>query len=135
MAVCYIGIGSNLGSRLKNIKLALEEIKHLKQTKIIKMSKIIETLPLGGPAKQAKFLNAVLEIETNLKPLVLLKNLKNIERKLGRTKTVRFGPRVIDLDILFYEDKVINRKELKVPHPRIFERDFVIKPLLELLCR
>ena len=131
--VCYLGIGSNLGNRRKNIKLALREISRLKETRILKSSKIIESLPLGSPLNQPKFLNAAVKITTYLAPLNLLKGLKNIEKKLGRTRTARFGPRVIDLDILFYGDKTIDNKKLSVPHPRMFEREFVIGPLLELI--
>jgi 2-amino-4-hydroxy-6-hydroxymethyldihydropteridine diphosphokinase len=132
MVVCYLGIGSNLGNRRKNIKLAVRRIEALEHTKVIKLSKIIETGPVGGPSGQGKFLNAALKIKTDLVPATFLKKIKNIEKELGRTKTVRFGPRTIDIDILLYGDKIINRKGLKIPHPRIFERDFVIKPLLDI---
>lgn len=132
MAICYLGIGSNLGNRKKNINLAIKKIGALNKTKVIKLSKIIETEPVGGPGRQPKFLNAALKIRTELSPLKLLKNLKKIEKELGRTKTIRYGPRIIDLDILFYADKIINRKDLKIPHPKIFEREFVIRPLLEV---
>lgn len=133
MVICYLGIGSNLGNRQKNIKLAIQKIKALNETRIIKVSKIIETKPQGGPPTQGKFLNACLRIKTNLSPLILLKRLKKIEKELGRTKGIRYGPRIIDLDILFYGDKIINRKELKVPHPKMFEREFVIKPLSQII--
>lgn len=133
MVTCYLGIGSNLGDRRKNIKLALKKIKTLPDTRIIKVSKNIETDPVGGPATQGKFLNAALKIQTKISALRLLKYLKQIEEELGRAKAVRYGPRTIDLDILFYGDKIINRKELTVPHPRIFKREFVIKPLLEVI--
>jgi len=123
-----------LGNRKNNIKLALQKINRIKDTRIIEVSKIIESEPLGGPAKQGKFLNACLKIKTSLAPLTLLNKLKKIEAQLGRPiKHSRFGPRTIDLDILFYGDKIINRKELKIPHPRILERKFVLKPLLEIL--
>ena len=133
MQTCFLGIGSNLGDRHKNIRLALEKISSLKNTKIVKLSKIIETDPVGGPSRQGKFLNAVLKIKTDLTPLKLLKQLQKIENEVGRRRTVRWGPRTIDLDILLFGDKVIERKELKVPHPRLMERDFVLKPLLSLL--
>jgi len=133
MAICYLGIGSNLGNRKKNINSAIKKIGALNKTKVIKLSKIIETEPVGGPGNQPKFLNAALKIRTELSPLKLLKNLKKIEKELGRTKTIRYGPRIIDLDILFYADKIINRKDLKIPHPKIFEREFVIRPLLEVI--
>jgi len=132
MVVCYLGIGSNLGDRRKNIKRALEILKNTKGIKLEKVSKIYETEPVGGPP-QEKFLNGVIKIKTSLSAPQLLKTLKRIEKYLGRKKTIRFGPRVIDLDILFYKDLVINRKDLKIPHPRCFERRFVLKPLMEVL--
>ena len=132
MLICFLGIGSNLGDRRENIRKALKEISALKNTKIIKVSKIIETEPVGGPA-QGRFLNAAIKLETDILPITLLKELKKIERKLGRTRQVRNGPRTIDLDILFYADKIIKRKELTIPHPRIFEREFVLKPLSEIV--
>lgn len=131
--LCYLGVGSNLGDRKKNIRLALRRINSLQGTKAVKLSKIIETEPLGGPKGQNKFLNAALKIKTGLSPLALLRNLKRIERELGRVKGARNGPRVIDLDILFYGDRIINRNNLKVPHPRVFQREFVLKPLLEVI--
>lgn len=133
MAICYLGIGSNLGDRKRNIKSALQKINQLKNTKVLKASKIMETEPQGGPRGQAKFLNAAAKISTKLAPLMLLKNLKKIEMELGRIKTVPNGPRTIDLDILFYADKIIKSKELTVPHPKIFEREFVIKPLIQII--
>ena len=133
MQTCFLGIGSNLGDRHKNIRLALEKISSLKNTKIVKLSKIIETDPVGGPSGQGKFLNAVVKIKTDLTPLKLLKQLQKIENEVGRRRTVRWGPRTIDLDILLFGDKVIERKELRVPHPRLMERDFVLKPLLSLI--
>jgi len=133
MVTCYLGIGSNLGNRRKNIELSVKRINALRGIRVIKLSKIIETEPVGGPRNQPKFLNAALKINTSLIPSVLLKNLKTIECELGRTKTVRWGPRTIDLDILFYGDKIINTKNLKIPHPKVFERKFVIEPLLEVI--
>ena len=133
MVVCYLGVGSNLGDRRKNIRLAIKKINNLKTTKVIKSSRIIETRPIGGPSGQVNFLNAALKIRTGLSPFLLLKELKSIEKKLGRRKTVRYGPRTIDLDILFYADKIIKRNGLEIPHPRIFEREFVLRPLLEVI--
>ena len=133
MVICYLGVGSNLGNRRKNIKSAVKLIKTLKDTKIIKASKLLESSPCGGPAGQANYLNAALSISTNFSPLSLLKKLKKIENKLGRISTVRFGARVMDLDILLYGDKLFRNKVLTIPHPRMFDRDFVIKPLLEVL--
>jgi len=133
MNICYLGIGSNLGDRKRNIDLAIENIKKIKNTYFLKMAPIIETEPEGGPKGQGKYLNTVIKIKTSLNPSALLRELKNIEKKLGRIKTVRNGPRVIDLDILLYADKIINTKELKIPHPRLFLREFVLEPLSKII--
>ena len=133
MTVCYLGIGSNLGDRLKNIKSAIKKVEGLKSTQVLKVSKIIETEPVGGPRPQGKFLNAALKIKTSLAPLPLLKGLKKIEKEMGRVKAVRNGPRAIDLDILFYGDKSLNTKQLTIPHKKVFEREFVLRPLSEIV--
>jgi len=133
MVICYLGIGSNLGDRNRNIKEAIKKINLLKDTQVMKISKIIETKPVGGVPAQGDFLNAALKMQTRIPPLKLLKDLKKIEKGLGRTKSAKDGPRVIDLDILFYGDRIINTKELKIPHPRLFARDFVLKPLSEVI--
>jgi len=133
MVICYLGVGSNLGQRRKNIKLAVDKIKALKDTQVIKASKLHVSLPCGGPSGQPDYLNAALKISTKLLPLNLLKELKKIEKSLGRVRCARFGPRIIDLDILLYGDKLIRNPDLIIPHPRMFERDFVIKPLIEVL--
>jgi len=133
MAFCYLGIGSNLGDRRKIIKSALKQISQIRKTRIIKVSQIIENDPVGGLSKQKKFLNAALKIRTQLTPVVLLRRLKKIEQDLGRKDRRRFYPRPIDLDILLYDNKTIKRKDLIVPHPRMFGRRFVLEPLAELL--
>lgn len=133
MPICYLGVGSNLGDRRKNITAAVKKIKELKDTKVIKISKLIETDPVGGSPDQGKYLNGALKINTELPPKTLLKKLKEIEYELGRVTRIRNSPRTIDLDILLYGDKIINTKELIIPHPRMWERDFVIKPLLEVM--
>jgi len=134
MAICYLGVGSNLGNRRGNIKKALRLINHLKGTRVLKQSRLIQTDPVGGPKGQPKFLNAALRIRTNLAPLKLLNGLKQIERRLGRADAIRNAARQIDLDILLYGDKLIRSKKLIVPHPMMFKRDFVIKPLSEVIC-
>ena len=133
MTICYLGLGSNLGNRRENIKLAVKKIEALKETRVLKKSKVMESSAVGGPLGQRGFLNAALKIDTKLSALTLLGKLKKIENHLGRKKTVRFGPRIIDLDILLYADKVMHNKILTIPHPRMFSRDFVIKPLAEVL--
>jgi len=133
MVICYLGIGTNLGNRRQNIRKAINKINTLKNTRVIKESKIFNFPPVGGPAGQRNYLNAVLKIQTKIPAFNLLKKLKKIEVELGRLKTVCFGPRVIDLDILLYADKLIKTKTLTIPHPRMFKRDFVIKPLSQVL--
>ena len=133
MVICYLGIGSNLGNRRKNIKLAVKKIGALEDTRIIKESSFLDSLPVGGPSGQRNYLNAALKIQTKISPLNLLKELKKIENELGRVPAARFGPRIIDLDILLYGDRFMKNRKLTIPHPRMFNRDFVIKPLKEVL--
>jgi 2-amino-4-hydroxy-6-hydroxymethyldihydropteridine diphosphokinase len=133
MEICYLGAGSNVGNRRRNIKQAVSRISLLENTELLQESAFIQTAAVGGPAGQPKFLNAALKIRTGLAPLKLLKELKSIEKELGRTKGRRNGPRTIDLDILLYGDRVVRAKKLTIPHPRMFVRDFVIKPLSEII--
>ena len=133
MVVCFLGIGSNLGNRRENIRLAIDKINSLPSTKVLRLSKIRETKPVGGPLGQKMFLNAVIKIETQIPPVKLLQQLKRIEKDLGRKKTIRNGPRSMDLDILLYADRIIRNNNLIIPHPRMLERKFVLKPLLELI--
>ena len=121
----YLGLGSNLGDREGNLLQACELLGCLEK------SKIHETEPFGV-LDQPKFLNMVCEIETELSPRELLLFVKNIEKKLGRKKREKWGPREIDIDILFYGDQIIDEPDLKIPHPGIKERDFVLKPLKEI---
>lgn len=129
---CYIGIGSNLGDRHKNIDDAIGKMRGVDGIEVKKLSRIYETEPVGGP-KQGQYLNAVIEIETTLTARGLLLTLQGIENQLGRTRLVRYGPRTIDLDILTYGDKKIDEPDLKIPHPRMDERGFVLEPLKDLL--
>ena len=130
--LCYIGIGSNLGDRERYIKKAIKKLKEAKGIQVIRVSNIYETEPVGGP-KQGKYLNGAIEIETKLKPKELLARLEEIEKKLGRTREIENGPRTIDLDILLCGDEKIDEPGLKIPHPRMYERDFVMKPLNDIL--
>lgn len=131
MAICYIGLGSNLGNRRENIKRAIALLKKNQGLKVKKVSRIIETKPVGY-LRQPKFLNGVIKIETGLSPQELLKELKGVEKKMGRKKALRFGPRAIDLDILLYGQKKIKQRGLTIPHPRMLKRDFVMRPLSEI---
>jgi pantoate--beta-alanine ligase len=132
MAVCYLGLGSNLGNRRKFIRLALQRVGALEKTKVIKVSRFFETEPQGFIAASPGFINAAAKIRTPLSALKLLKELKDIESKLGRKKLKGPRSRPIDLDILFYGNKRINLPYLKVPHPRVTERDFVLRPLKDI---
>lgn len=131
MEIAYIGIGSNLGKRSKNIDIAIEHLRKTPLTFVEKISSIYETDPAGGPP-QGKFLNGAIKIKTALSPQALLKRLKEIEKMLGRVKTVKNGPRIIDLDILMYGQQRISGEELTLPHPRMNEREFVLRGLNEI---
>lgn len=125
----YIGLGSNIGNRKKNLEIALKEIAKISVIK--NQSKIHETEPVEYK-NQNKFLNIAIEIDTKLSPHELLKKLQEIEQKMGRTKDVEKGPRVIDLDILLYNNEIINKPTLKIPHPSMHQRSFVLDPLSEI---
>lgn len=131
MVTCYIGIGSNLGDRQVYIDRAIEELKKNRNIKINRISSMYETEAMSDIA-QSKYLNGVLEIETNLSPKSLLKELNRIEEALGRVRIVKDGPRTIDLDILYYGDENIKERDLIIPHPKIQKREFVLKGLREL---
>ena len=129
VAKAYIGIGSNLGNRLLNIQKSVNLLK--KHARIIKKSPIYSTEPVGF-RNQGWFLNCVIKISTDLAPMKLLVLLKGIEKKLKRKKAIRNGPRTIDLDILFYDDKIIKSSSLTIPHPRMHKRLFVLEPLSKI---
>ncbi len=131
MARVFIGIGSNLGDRAANIAAAVARLGELPGTELVKMSSLIETEPVG-PMAQGRFLNGAVELETTLEPRVLLDGLQGIEAVRGRVRAERWGPRTIDLDLLLYDDRVINAPGLQVPHPRMAEREFVLAPLAEI---
>jgi 2-amino-4-hydroxy-6-hydroxymethyldihydropteridine diphosphokinase len=127
----YIGIGSNLGNKRENYLEALERIAKLPKTRIIKESSVYESQPHGDSKEW--YINGVIEIETELKPELLLNKFKNIERAMGRKKVrKKWGARIIDIDILLYDSLVMNKKSLKIPHPEMHQRKFVLIPLSEL---
>lgn len=127
--IVYLGLGSNLGDRTTNLRAAAAALSP--QVTVLRSSAVYETEPWGYQDQPA-FLNQVLEAETALAPLDLLAHLKQIEITLGRAPSFRYGPRLIDLDILFYGDQVIELPGLTIPHPRLAERAFVLVPLAEL---
>ena len=129
---CYIGVGSNLGDRERNIENAIQKLREARSIDIKRTSQIYETEPVGG-GPQPRYLNGVIEIETGIAPRELLCVLQRIERELGRVRLVKNGPRTIDLDILTYGEEKIDEPDLKVPHPKMAEREFVQRPLKDLL--
>ena len=128
----FIALGSNLGNRHRFLSRAIHAIDNRPGMGVIQASGIHETEPVGGPPGQRPYLNAVCELEVTVSPERLLNELHEIEAELGRIRTDRWGPRPIDLDILFYGDLHLQRPELEIPHPLLAERAFVLAPLVEI---
>lgn len=131
MSAVFIGLGSNVGNRNDNLKKAVEMLESHSRIKVIKRSSIYETAPVGY-VNQPDFLNAVVKIETALSPRELIKVTKGVEEELKRKRKTKWGPRTIDLDILIYDDVVMDEPHLKLPHPEIVNRAFVLVPLYEI---
>jgi 2-amino-4-hydroxy-6-hydroxymethyldihydropteridine diphosphokinase len=129
MTRVFLGIGTNLGDRERNLQAALAILSQ--KMVILKESSIYQTAPWGY-LDQPAFLNQVIEAQTDLSPLNLLGFLKDTEKALGRQANFRYGPRLIDLDILFYGNRIIQTPRLQIPHPRIAQRAFVLVPLAEI---
>jgi 2-amino-4-hydroxy-6-hydroxymethyldihydropteridine diphosphokinase len=127
----YLGLGSNVGDREEFIEQALTLLGQTPGVRIVKRSTSIETLP-EGKTNQPPFINSAVEITTALTPYELLDAGRDIEHTLGREREVEWGPRPIDIDILLYDDKVINEEDLAIPHPLMHERLFVLEPLKEI---
>ena len=133
MTVAYLGLGSNLGRRDRNLSAARRRLRQ-KGARILRHSRVIETEP-WGVTDQPRFLNQVLEVEWQGSPRQLLRAAKAVEREGGRKATRRWGPRVIDIDILVFGSEHISEPDLQIPHPRIAERRFVLDGLKELGVR
>ena len=127
----YIGIGANLGDREKTLQEATDILNAKPEIAVVATSAVYETAPIGV-VDQPYFLNAVLQIHTSLSARSLLNCLLATERKFGRVRETRWGPRTLDLDILLYRDAIINQPGLQVPHPHLHERAFVLVPLCDL---
>jgi len=125
----YLALGSNLGNRAANLKEAINSLSP--QMEVKAKSKVYETPPWGY-AEQEKFYNQVLRVQTYLEPEPLLKHLKRLEVALGRKVSFQNGPRLIDIDILFYDDRVLNTPVLDIPHPHVHERGFVLLPMMDI---
>lgn len=132
MSIAFIGIGTNMGDRALNIRNAVNSLKLLPNTSVEAVSNIYETEPWGFK-EQSNFLNGVIKLSTELSPRALLGALLGIEAAFGRVREIKNGPRVLDLDLLIYDDVIMNSPELTLPHPFILEREFVLKPLIELI--
>lgn len=131
MKKAYLGIGTNIGDRLGNLQLAVDSLNLLPTTKVTAVSNVYETAPVGY-AEQDDFLNICVEVATSLTPEGLLGACLGIEAGLGRIRTIKNGPRIIDLDLLIYDEVKYNTEMLILPHPRMFEREFVMRPLMDI---
>ena len=132
--VAYIAFGSNLGDRVDTFLRAVKQVDEIDGVRIRMVSQMMETAPVGGPGDQNPYLNAAVEIETTLAPTDLLAALHEVERSLGRARDQeqRWGPRTCDLDILLMADVVLDSEALTIPHPRMHERLFVLRPLAQI---
>lgn len=128
-----LALGSNLGDRLQLLRKARRQIDEHPDILVQNVSPVFETEPVGGPAGQNHYLNAVLELSTSLSAGGLLSCCQQVEERCGRIRGERWGPRSVDLDILFYGKRIIRRPELSIPHPLLHERRFVLVPLVELV--
>lgn len=125
----YLGLGSNVGDRLGNLTTAVELLGD--RLSVLRSSRVYETTPIGGP-EQDDYLNAVIEVGVLLDARELLDACLEVEEQMGRVRTERWGPRIIDIDLLTFGDQVIDEPGLTIPHPRMHERLFVLAPLMEL---
>lgn len=131
MATAFLGIGSNLGDREGHLRRALDLLAAEEGIEVVAVSTLRETEPVG-PVEQGPFLNGAVQVSTELPPRELLERLLDVEQRLGRVRSERFGPRTIDLDLLVYGDEVVDEPGLMLPHPRLHERRFALEPLAEL---
>ncbi|MBD7909919.1 MULTISPECIES: 2-amino-4-hydroxy-6-hydroxymethyldihydropteridine diphosphokinase [Clostridium] len=127
----YLSVGSNIGNKEDNLNIAIKMLKETKEVMVEKVSSFIVTEPWGN-VDQDEFLNGALMIRTTLSPKYLLDKLLEIEEKMHRVREVKWGPRIIDLDVIFYDDLVLEDDYITIPHPRMEEREFVLKPLSEI---
>ncbi len=129
--ISYLGIGSNLGNREKYIASAIKHLSQDPEIEVLQKSKLLKTEPYGN-IYQPSFLNCVIKIETTSSPKQLLKCCMKIENELGRIRKEKWGPRNIDIDILFYNDRILNKPDLIIPHPDLHNREFLLKSLNEI---
>ena len=128
----YVALGANLGDRQANIASAVAALDATPGVRVTRTSSLIENSAVGGPEGSPAFLNGVAEVETTLEPHALLSRLLEVERSLGRKRREKWAPRSIDLDLVLYGNHVIDGPDLKVPHPLMHQRRFVLEPLAEI---
>ncbi|MFC0525627.1 2-amino-4-hydroxy-6-hydroxymethyldihydropteridine diphosphokinase [Pontibacillus salicampi] len=131
MTTAYVALGSNIEPRMNYLQEAINQVDNHEKVHVLQSSPIYETAPVGY-TEQDDFLNAVIKLETTLEPLDLLAHCQSIEQQLGRERSVKWGPRTIDLDILLYNDERVATDHLTLPHPRLHERAFVLVPLHDI---
>lgn len=134
-SLALVGLGSNLSNRQEILEGAIRALGDVPEVIVQRVSSFFETEPIGGPPGQGMYLNAAAALATTLDPFELLGVLQQIEARFGRVRTIHWGPRTLDLDLLLYEDRIIDTPELSVPHPRLASRMFVLEPLAEIAPR
>lgn len=133
-AIAYVALGANLGNPVRTVRTALDELREMPRVRLLASSSLYRTAPVGLE-HQPDFINAVAMIATTLPPRELLAELFEIEARFGRVRSVRNAPRTLDLDLLLYDDQVLDSPALTLPHPRMTERAFVLAPLAEIAPR
>ena len=131
MSKAYLGLGTNIGNCVENLKNAIESLNLLPLTRVLQLSKVYKTKPVGY-ADQDDFYNMVIEVETELNPDNLLGACLGVEAGMGRVRTIKNGPRIVDIDLLLYDEFISDSPTLVLPHPRMFEREFVLRPMLDI---
>ena len=131
MTAAYLALGSNLGDRHSHLAIAVAALDHHEQIELTGVSDLYETDPIGGPEQDA-FLNMAVAVETDLDPIALLDVCQSLEVAAQRVRIERWGPRTLDVDVLLYGDQTIEHERLSVPHPRMWERRFVVEPLADV---
>jgi 2-amino-4-hydroxy-6-hydroxymethyldihydropteridine diphosphokinase len=127
----YLALGSNLGDRAAHLQSAVDELDAMSGVRVVGVSRVYETAPVGGP-EQGDYLNAVVAVETDLDPFGLLAAAQACEQRAGRERRERWGPRTLDVDVLLYDDVQMDDATLTIPHPRMWERGFVLAPLRDV---
>jgi 2-amino-4-hydroxy-6-hydroxymethyldihydropteridine diphosphokinase len=127
----YLALGSNLGDRLAHLQVAVDALASTDELRVVAISRVYETAPVGGPPQDA-FLNAVVAVDTALAPHALLARGQMLERDAERVRVEQWGPRTLDVDVLLYDDLQLDTEDLVIPHPRMWERGFVLAPLRDV---